>query len=324
VALASCTDCGVTPEYVASDGSCSGSTTSNFGAGSLSGGGWTAQICSADVEVGGELPPVNMRVAGITTQSQFFEDYHCPGTGNEGILGMGPLDLDTIGTASDDAYFPALVQQGVPDVVGILLCSDKGELWLGGYDPDFASGPPRFTPMANFDAWAVDLQDIGLGDLDLGGSDAQSIVDTGTWGFYMPGAAFTALGNSLAGNAAAAQIFGAATLGTGFFSGNYFTGTGCAAPVGGQTQAQIDDALPPMTLTLPDAAGGSFTLTLPATRSYLAPVPVNGTVEYCSGIADNALTGNVTLLGGTVLQAYLTLLDEGNHQVGFAPQSFCP
>jgi hypothetical protein len=319
VAQSTCTDCGVSPEYAAPGGSCAGKTSSNYGAGALSGGSWNAQICSADVQVGAEQPPVTISVAGITDQKNFFYDYGCPGTANQGILGLGELGLDTIGTSPTDAYFPALVQQGVPDIVSLLLCSNKGLLWFGGYDPSYASGPPQYTPMSQFYSWAVDLKSIGYGTQDLGGGDSDSIVDTGTWGFYMWHAAYTALVAAVGADPAAATTFGAGTLDATFFSSN-----GCAAPLGGQTQAQIDAALPPLTLTLPAMSGGTFTLSLPATQSYLAAYPGNGPNQYCAGVADSSMTGNVTLIGGTVLQAYITILDEGAQRIGFAPQSYCP
>jgi hypothetical protein len=299
-------------------------TSSNYGSGSQSGGGWTAQICSADVQVGPEMPAVSMKLAGITAQSQFFISYDCPGTLNQGIIGLGPLDLDTIGTASTDAYFPALVQQaGVPDVVALLLCSTKGLLWFGGYDPTYASGPPQFTPMSASASWTIDLLGIGLGTQSLGGADPQSLVDTGTWGFYMASSAYAALVTAVANDPGATAIFGAGTLDATFFSTTYFGGD-CASPTAGQTQAEIDAALPPLTLTLPALDGGTFALSLPATQSYLAPLPVNGVVQYCSGVADSHPIGDVTILGNSVLQAYITILDEGGRQVGFAPQSFCP
>jgi aspergillopepsin I len=322
VALNSCADCDVSPEYAAPDGSCSGTTSSDYGSGSLSGGSWSAAICSASVQVGAQEPAVTISVAGITTQSQFFTNYNCAGTYSEGILGLGPLDLDTIGSAKTDEYFPALVQQGVPDMVALLLCSTKGMLWFGGYDETAASGPPQYTPMTTSSAWTVNLLSIGLGAQSLGGADGRSMIDTGTWGFYMPSAAFSALVDAVTSDPGATVAFGPGKLDANFFS-NAFGGYGCLAPVGGQSQSQIDAELPPMTLTLPGLSGDSFTLTLPATQSYLAPFPVKGAIEYCPGIADNSVIGNVTILGGTVLQAYITILDEGHRQVGFAPQSFC-
>jgi hypothetical protein len=279
VALKTCTDCGVSPTYAAPNGTCSGSTTSDFGGGSET-SSWSAEICTAEVQVGAQVPAVTMNIAGITTQSDFFVNYGCAGAVNSGILGLGPIDLDTIGTANNDAYFPELVQQGIPDVLALLLCSKKGALWFGGYDATYASGPPQFTPMTASGAWSVNLLSIGLGTQNLGGADSDSTIDTGTWGFYMPSGAYQALVAAMATDPGGASVFGAGTLDATFFSNNYFTGTGCAAPLGGQTKAQIDAALPPLTLTLPGVSGGSFTLQLPATESYLAPVPLNGSIQY--------------------------------------------
>ncbi len=321
VALTTCSDCGVSPEYAAPGGSCSGSAMSDFGGGSMT-SGWTAKVCAADVQVGSEKPTVSMAFAGITTQTNFFISYDCAGTASEGILGLGPIDLDTIGTTKDDAYFTALVQKGVPDTLALLLCSTKGVLWFGGYDATYAAGPPEFTPMSMSASWAVNLLSIGVGMHDVGGADSLSLIDTGTWGFYMPTEAYNALVAALGTDSGAASVFGAGALDANFFQGNFFSGT-CVAPLGGQSQAQINAALPPMTLTLPKLSGGSFTLSLPATQSYLAPFRVKGSLEYCSAIADNAMIGNVTILGNAVLQAYITILDEGSRQVGFAPQHYC-
>ena len=76
------------------------------------------------------------------------------------------------------------------------------------------------------------------------------MIDTGTWGFYMPTAAYSAVVAAVTADPGATTVFGAGKLSASFFA-NAFDGNGCLAPVGGQSQAQIDAALPPMTLTLP-------------------------------------------------------------------------
>jgi hypothetical protein len=319
VATSSCSDCGVSPEYAPAAGSCSGSTSSSFGTGSES---WSAQVCSTTVSAGGEMPAVTMNVGGITSQmGQFFNHYDCaenalPGPSQfQGIFGLGPLDLDTIGSSSQDAYFSALVQQGVADKFAVLLCSTGGVLWFGGYDPQYASGAPQFTPMSMSQYWAVGLSGVGLGTQQVGGADPQSIVDTGTQGLYLASAAYSTL--MAVTSSGFTSVFGASTLNAIFSQNN------CAAPSSGQTQAQIDAALPPLTMTFPAVSGGAFTLSLAATASYLVPVTQGTAVQYCLAVGDYAATGQTTIIGGNILRANITVFDEGNQQIGFAPQSFC-
>jgi hypothetical protein len=323
VALSTCSTCGVSPEYSPAGGTCSGTTASDFGSGS-----WKAEVCTASVQVGPEMPAVSMSFAGITSQKEFFIPQDCAGNNvtaslSEGILGLGPLDLDTIGMTAGDAYFPELVTKGIADSMAVLLCSTNGFMWFGGYDPSYASGSPQYTALvplsANSPYWEVDLSDVTLGSTDLGGAATGAVVDTGTFGFLMPTAAFDALTTDLSTNAGATSVFGAGKL-----SKNFFSQGDCATPTGAQTQAESDAALPPMILTFPNSSGvGSFQLTMPATQSYLLPVPSGGSVTYCGVVADNSLAGGLTILGASVLRANITVLDEGNGRVGFIPQTYC-
>jgi len=335
VALSTCDDCGVSPEYTPGAGSCTGnpstcgnSCTGNSPAGctcsEYGSGSWNAEVCSASLSVGPEMPSVNIDFAGITDQQQFFIPTDCAGNTvttslSEGILGLGPLDLDTIGTGNSDAYFSQLVQQGITDTLAVLLCSANGELWFGGYDAQYASGSPQYTPMNQGSGyWAVGLSSVGLGTTNLGGADSNSVVDTGTWGFYMPTAAFNALTNALSTDTGATSVFGAGAMSSTFFSEG-----SCVEPTGGQTQSEVDAALQPLTLTFPSTSGGSFTLSLPATESYLIPITSGGVTAYCAGVGDNAQLGGQTIIGDAALRANITVFDEGNSQIGFVPQSYC-
>jgi hypothetical protein len=321
VALTTCSSCGVSPEYAAASGTCSGTASTQYEDGS----GWNGEVCSALVQVGGEMPAVTIDFAGITSQQQFFSNIACDGSTatqslSEGILGLGPLDLDTIGSSNDDAYFSELVQQGVIDTMAVLLCSVDGVMWFGGYDPSYATGSPQYTAMTDNQGWLVSLSSIGLGTTNLGGADSQSVVDTGTSLFYMPTSAFNSLVSALSTDSGATSVFGSGALGTSFFSSQNVS---CISPTGGQTQPQIDAALPPLTLTFPGVNGGSFTLSLPATQSYLLPVPAGSALQYCAGVADEGAQSGQTIIGDTALRANITIFDEGNQQIGFAPQGYC-
>jgi len=165
--------------------------------------------------------------------------------------------------------------------------------------------------------WSISVSTIGLGSTNLGAGAHQSIIDTGTQFYSMPTAAYKAFISQA--SPGFTTIFGSSTL------GSVFGKTACVAPAGGQSQAQIDAALPPMTMTLPSVGGGSFTLSFPATASYLVPATPagGGALEYCLASKDSAQTGNYSLVGGPMLRAYITLFDLKRSQIGFVPQGFC-
>ncbi len=318
VVLSSCTTCNVSPKFSAPGGSCSTQLDTQM---SL---GWVGGVCSETISVGGELPEVTMDVVGITDSPEAFGNIiDCTGQAlagqppYQGFLGMGPLAFDTIGQASEDAYMSELVAHGVADAFGLLLCSVGGTVWFGGYDPQFAKGPPQYTPLSMPLGWTISVSSIGLGSTSLGAGDEKSIVDTGTQFYSMPTAAYKAF--MAQSNPGFTQILGASTLGAAF--GQKM----CVVPAGAPTQAQVDATLPPMTMTLPSVGGGSFTLSMPATASYLVPAtPADGgALEYCLAIKDTAMNGGYSIVGGPLMRANITLFDLTHAQLGFVPQSFC-
>jgi hypothetical protein len=321
VAASSCSDCGVSPVYMPSAGADTGMNTSTqYGSGS-----WNAEVYSDTVQVGGEVPAVRMDFAGITEQRQFFTNQTCDGSPSatsptQGILGLGPLTLDTIGMSNTDAYFNELVQvAGIPNVFAVQLCALNGNMWFGGYDPGYASGAPQYTPMVSSGYYAVTLSDVGLGGTSLGYSSSDygaAVVDTGTWGFLLPTGAFNALANDIASSSAVSTVFG------GQINANFFDTGNCATP-NGETEAQVNSMLPAMTITFPSTTGGSFTLSYPAARSYLVPITQGGQTQYCAGIGDASSVGT-TILGASALSAFITVFDAANGRVGFAPDPVCP
>ena len=317
VALSSCTTCDVSPKLSAPAGSCSTQL------GTQQSLGWEGGVCSETVSAGGEIPEVTMDVVGISDNVEFFTNIDCTGQAlagqpqYQGILGMGPLAFDTIGQASADAYLSELVARGVADAFGLLLCSVGGRVWFGGYDPHFATGAPQYTPLSMPLGWQISVSSLGLGSTNLGAGDPKSIVDTGTQFYSMPTAAFKAF--MAQSDPGFTKIFGASDLGSTFGEKT------CVAPAGAPTPAELDATLPPMTMTLPSVGGGSFTLSLPATASYLVPAtpPDAGTLEYCLAIQDAANNHGYSILGGPLLRANITLFDLAHAQIGFVPQSFC-
>jgi hypothetical protein len=316
LALSSCTTCGVSPELSAPAGTCSAQPEQSLG--------WAGDECSETVSVGGEIPEVTMNMVGITTNTSFFTNDDCTQqpisnapTPYQGILGLGPPVLDTLGQAADDAYVGALVSHGVADAFGLLLCSVGGRMWFGGYDPTFASGPPEYTPLTMAKGWTISVSSVGLGSTNLGPGDPETILDTGSQFYSIPKSSYDAFIDHA--DPSFTTIFGSSTLGA------IFGSKACVSPSAGQTQAQIDMALPPMTMTLPSTGGGSFTLSLAATASYLVPATpsAGGALQYCLAIKDSAETGNFSILGGPLMRANITVFDVKGDRIGFAPQTFC-
>ena len=190
-------------------------------------------------------------------------------------------------------------------------------MWFGGYDPQFAKGPPHYTPLTMLLGWQISVSSIGLGATNLGAGDLKTIVDTGTQFTSIPAAAYDAFMADV--DPGFTTIFGASHLGAAFAAGS------CVSPAGAPTQAEVDAALPPMTITLPSVGGGSFTHTMPATSSYLVAATPDGSaaVEYCLAIQDSAQTDNLSFLGGPLMRANITLFDLAHGQLGFVPQGFC-
>jgi hypothetical protein len=242
-------------------------------------------------------------------------------------MGFGPLDLDDLGNNNNDAYFYELSQQASIGSFAVLLCTQGGgNMWFGGYDSSYASGPAAgFTPNTGTSEpsgeqyWQARVTGMSLGGVSLSGAaDEFALVDTGTELFYMEQKAFNALVGELAGNSAASTIFGDGVLSQGFFDD-----VSCATTVGGQTRADVDAQLPPLTITFPAVEGGSFTISLPATQSYLT-YTTNGGAQFCAAAQNAGGNGaGYTVLGDAVLGSNITVFDKANNQIGFVPQNSC-
>jgi Eukaryotic aspartyl protease len=322
VAEDSCTTCSsVSPSFNPPNGSCSGSTSQSYDTGHES---YDGQICTGQVAVGEQMPAVAVSFAGVTSQSGTLYPYTCNSgpVPQQGVLGLGPLALDTIGEQSSDSYFSALVGAGVPNIFATLLCTTGGTLWFGGYDPTYASSDPQYTPLSlDGGFYGIAVQAIGLGTQNFASPvdpvANPTTVDTGSNAFFVISSVYASL--LAVSDPGFTTVFGASTLGAIFAQGP------CVPFNGSQTSAQIDAALPPLTLKLPEATDPttSFTLSLPATESYLMQVEGGSNPQYCLMLADYADLDESALLGAAALRANITIFDVGNNRIGFAPQSHC-
>jgi hypothetical protein len=297
VAGAKCTTCGVTPEYTPGASAMDQKKTAKavYGLGQ-----WTGEIYSDTVALMGDTTPVTMKFADITTQSQFFQ----AGEGQEGIIGMGPADLELMGT---DSY---MVQRGAKSMA-FQLCPDEGTMWIDGYDPSKMATAIQYVPIDGQGYWQV-----GMDSSTINGNDNMltgvGVLDTGTSLIITSTAAQTAIVNNIKGSSGFTQIFGSQTITLPSDQNG-----ACLTPTGSATSAQIDAALPPFKMTI-----GSVTLSVPATQSYL--LAQQG--SYCFDVdADDDLTsgGIGAILGDMFLRGFVTIFDMQNNQAGFAMQAGC-
>jgi hypothetical protein len=192
-------------------------------------------------------------------------------------------------------------------------------MWIGGFDASAASTEMQYTPLVANARGSAGFYRIDMSDLSIGGSSlgfhaadfASPILDTGTSLFYFPTKVFQAILSAINGSQGYKSVFGTARL-----SAN---GNGCVRGAGA-TAASVDAALPALAVTLPSRSGGSnFTFSLRPTQSYLRD---GGGGQFCLAMGDGG-TQIGTLLGDTFLSSFLTVIDQQNAQVGFAPEAGC-
>ena len=149
------------------------------------------------------------------------------------------------------------------------------------------------------------------------GSDAfqEPIVDTGTTFFYLPTNVDSALISALNSSPSFMTLFPSTTL----QDDPDGTGIGCTSP-SSVTDAQVDAMLPPLVFSVPNNAGGAdLSFSVPALESYLFD---GGQGQFCLGIANGGPEDGATL-GDQFMQAFVTVIDVGNNQVGLALDTGC-
>ena len=310
VASADCADCNVTPAYSpAASGVGVGVTTSTY---YEDGSGWSGDVFD-DVARLPSLPAVALDFAAITEQTAFFD----PTDDYQGILGLGPSQLLEQGTIG---YPDRLTAGGVPHVMAFRLCPDRGDMWLGGFDPAAAAAPVQYTPLLPLDAtrnpfYAIRIADIALGAASLGlapTSFGPTVIDTGTSISYVPSRAQSALLAVLNGNAAFKSLFPNQTLAD--------TDAGACVTHAGVTSAMVDAMLPSMTVSFPAMDGGTFAIRVPPSQSYLVG---SGGGQFCWAFSSAGNETDGTTIGDTLLAGMLTVFDIEHDRVGFAPQRGC-
>lgn len=319
----SCTDAGVTPEFLADSSTLDGGMVvrATYGDGS----GWSGYTVTDQIELDPAAPAVSTVFVDITKQRRFFQPYDC--TGNmvstvpqQGILGMGPPDL--LDGMTQDFFNQFVGASMLPNSFSVQLCPEgNGNLWLGGYDPSYMAGRPQFTSIPNGNEYWEVTASMTFEGMELA-TNSDSIVDTGTSINILPTAVYNAIVSGLKGNTALTQLFGSTAYNDLFGSMG-----GCDNTVAGQSLRDVNAALPSMQVTFQASDGsGPFTLDVPATGSYLTVIVQGGVNYYCAGIADSGqelMDANQALLGDLFLSSFITVFDIANNRIGFAPEIAC-
>lgn len=321
VASSTCTDCsGVSPLY-SPDADAQDTNQKEsvlYGAGALAG-----ELYDGTAKPG-DGPGAPVTFLAVDTQNGFFSDNPLCSS-FQGVFGLGdPLP-------NEDDYFPGLVQKsGVADVFSISLCDAGGSLWLGGYDPSATDGAPQFTPLAAgyrvaLSGIAIDGTDVAIPASGLG----PLRVDTGEPLVRLPSGAFNAVTKAIGDNAQFKAIFGGAS---------WFTQFPPVCVAAGKAAADLDAALPHMTIKL--GSNPTIAVDARATVSYLQRQASDG--AWCPGLAPTGSasggggggggsggSGNDAgilqegLLGDSFLRSSVVIFDRKNQRLGLAPHT-CP
>jgi hypothetical protein len=326
VASSSCTTCtGVSPLYTPGSTAVDEHETasSTYGGGAM----WSGEVYDDSVGMGTPTASAPVMLAAIDSQSQFFLGSITCGSAStpyssQGVIGFAPGPDAVMGT---DGFFDQF-RAGDPSIRNVFateLCDSGGTLWLGGYDPSPLTATPQYVPLSNSAigaiAYAVDLEQISVGTpvptiVDVPtGSYTESIVDTGTSVFLLQPTAFSAVTAAITGSAGFQTIFGDA-------ASSFFNSSDCVSLL--QTKAQIDTALP--TLTLVFGTNPAISVLATATESYLIP-DMPGV--WCSAIQSSTPSAAVpvaSIIGSPLLRSSVVIFDRSGMQLGFAPHTSCP
>lgn len=320
VAGASCTTCasvGVSPLYMPGATATDDHLTANALYGDMT--GWSGEIYTDSISLGQGTPNISLAIGDISANlMQFFAD-----NGYQGILGLGAPENALPGTG---AYVDLAEQRGAVPIMAFELCSTDGTMWLGGFDATRAAAAPAYTPLLpiseNQRFYAVDVNSMSIGSTSVASAaDFQSsagppVVDTGTTLFYAPDTVVTNTLAAINASPGFKALFGnSAKLGTFDSPDN----NGCVTKVG-VTAAMVDAMLPALTLTFPSKLAGApdHSLTVNPTVSYMLAADTD---HWCFGIMNSG--DGATILGDAILQAFVTIIDLQNQQVGWAPDLGC-
>lgn len=281
--------------------------------------GWSGEIYTDRVSLGQGTPSISLAIGDISANlKEFFYD-----NAYQGILGLAAPEAALPHTG---AYFDLAEQSGAVPIMAFELCPTDGTMWIGGFDATRAAAAPGYTPLLPISDtqpfYVVDVKSMSIGSTsvataaDLRSSGEPPILDTGTRLFLAPVAVVSSALAAVNASPGFQALFGnTAKLGTIDSADNH----GCVSQVG-VTAAMIDAMLPALTLTFPNKLAGAPDLSFAVKPTVSYMIGFDGG-EWCFGI-DNS-PDDVTILGDQILQAFVTIIDLQNQQVGWAPDRGC-
>ncbi len=319
VAGKTCTTCasaGVTPLYM--PGSTAMDQHNTVMTSYSDGSGWAGEIY-VDAVGFTQTPTIPLALGDIVNNMMdFFAD-----NSYQGILGMGaPANAEP----NTGSWFDLATQSGMVPIMAFELCPTTGTMWLGGFDSTKAAAAPGYTPLLPISNdqpfYSVDISSMSIGATKVSTSvtDWQEpqvgspVVDTGTSLFYAPTAIVPKILAAINASAGFKTVFGA----TAVLPNDESQSGGCITKAG-VTGAMVDANLPPLTITFPNKAGGAdISYTLKPMVSYMYD---GGGNQWCFGIDDDG--GEGSTLGDQIMEAFVTIIDVQNQQVGWAIDTGC-
>ncbi|RYF03242.1 MAG: hypothetical protein EOO40_12425, partial [Deltaproteobacteria bacterium] len=151
---------------------------------------------------------------------------------------------------------------------------------------------------------------LALSSADLG----TIMLDTGSTYSTVTSNFFNRLKNRLEADSGWMQLFRAGD----------FANQACV--ISSMSRAQIDALLPQMGLSFTSTTGGTFTVMIPATSSYLDAFvdPSSQKLAWCVGmLADDNLSRYSAIFGMAMMNQKIIVFDVDGGRVGFGQQKSC-
>eukprot|EP00010_Vexillifera_abyssalis_P001718 CAMPEP_0201552554 /NCGR_PEP_ID=MMETSP0173_2-20130828/16782_1 /ASSEMBLY_ACC=CAM_ASM_000268 /TAXON_ID=218659 /ORGANISM="Vexillifera sp., Strain DIVA3 564/2" /LENGTH=392 /DNA_ID=CAMNT_0047963055 /DNA_START=118 /DNA_END=1295 /DNA_ORIENTATION=- len=235
----------------------------------------------------------------IRNQTKNFQQFYYI----DGVMGLSYPGSSSFGYHS---VFQALVDAGLVENVFSMCFNEKngGVLTFGGYDKSLMDGDIMWSPQTSNRAYEQHLVDVSVNGKRLHVPSGNIIIDSGTNVLLQPHDAFNAITKAISEPCRAENV-DLASIPQGVCSGELFEGTQCYQ----YTQSDLD-WFPELSLDLTGAElkmNGTTYLVQPADASH-----------YCFGIKNTGFFG-LNIIGDTTMQSYLSIFDNVNHRIGWAP-----
>jgi len=257
---------------------------------------------------------LTLNAIGITSQSDFFPPCGVP---SQGILGLA---YDQISEDNLPLVPDVLTQEGTPNGFALQLCSNlpqaklsskTGNLWVGGYDSTFTTGPMQYAKITEKDFFGVQVNGFSLNGNPIEGlgnlNSAESIVDCGTTILLLPEQSFLALLSALK----QAKAFTFHSLSESDIENFYYDNIALTSD-----QFSINQNLK-LTIDFLGPNGENVPILIPPNNLVVRAFPL-----YYFGISYSSFPG--VIVGETLFTNYVVFFDRGEgSRIGFAPATGC-